>query len=101
MEAQFWKALQAVLDGVLTGALYALIGMGMALIFGVMRIVNFAHGAFLMLGMYATFILFDRTGLSPYIAFLAAGAIMFAVGYGIYLGLLKRVRGQADFMVIL
>src|SRR5690242_17988361 len=85
----------------MTGALYALIGMGMALIFGVMRIVNFAHGAFLMLGMYATFILFDRTGLSPYIAFLAAGAIMFAVGYGIYLGLLKRVRGQADFMVIL
>ena len=50
----FYPFLQAVLNGMLTGSLYALIAMGMALIFGVMRIVNFAHGAFLMLGMYAT-----------------------------------------------
>jgi branched-subunit amino acid ABC-type transport system permease component len=49
-----YAALQAVLNGLLTGALYALVGMGLALIFGVMRIVNFAHGAFLMLGMSVT-----------------------------------------------
>ena len=62
MATQFWKALQAVLDGVLTGSLYSLIGMGMALIFGVMRIVNFAHGAFMMLGMYVVYLLFDQLG---------------------------------------
>ncbi len=62
----FYAALQAVINGLLTGALYALVGMGLALIFGVMRIVNFAHGAFMMLGMYATYVLFTRTQMSPY-----------------------------------
>ena len=61
-----YAALQAVINGLLTGALYALVGMGLALIFGVMRIVNFAHGAFMMLGMYATYVLFTRTNVSPY-----------------------------------
>jgi branched-chain amino acid transport system permease protein len=97
----FYANTQVILDGIMTGALYALIGMGMALIFGVMRIVNFAHGAFLMLGMYFTFILFDRAGLSPYVAFIVAGVIMFVVGYAIYMGLLKRVPGSNEFMVIL
>ena len=53
---RFFAALQAILNGLLTGSLYALIGMGLALIFGVMRIVNFAHGAFMMVGMYATYL---------------------------------------------
>jgi branched-chain amino acid transport system permease protein len=97
----FYANAQVVLDGIMTGALYALIGMGMALIFGVMRIVNFAHGAFLMLGMYATFLIFDRTHLNPYFAFILAGAIMFVVGYLLFIGVLKRVPGSNEFMVIL
>lgn len=97
----FYGNTQVVLDGIMTGALYALIGMGMALIFGVMRIVNFAHGAFLMLGMYATYILFSRAGMSPYIGFIIAGLILFVFGYLIYVGLLSRVPGSNEFMVIL
>ncbi|MGB0109032.1 MAG: branched-chain amino acid ABC transporter permease, partial [Terriglobales bacterium] len=97
----FYIPLQGIINGLLTGALYALIGMGMALIFGVMRIVNFAHGAFLMIGMYATYLLFQATGMSPYYQFPLAGVLLFFVGYATYMGLLRPIRGQVDFMVIL
>jgi branched-chain amino acid transport system permease protein len=96
-----WSALQAVLNGLLTGSLYALIGMGMALIFGVMRIVNFAHGAFMMLGMYITYVLYERFHINPYFGFVVAAAILFAVGYGTYQGLLRRIAERSDFMQIL
>jgi branched-chain amino acid transport system permease protein len=97
----FYYPLQAILNGILTGALYALVGMGMALIFGVMRIVNFAHGAFMMLGMYAAYVLFVHTNINPYIGFLLAGLLLFALGWLTYKGLLKPIRGQSDFMQIL
>ena len=92
---------QACLDGLLTGALYALIGMGLALIFGVMRIVNFAHGAFLMLGMYASWILFDRYHVNPYLAFIPGGIVLFAFGYLVYKSLIQPIRNRSDFMQIL
>lgn len=101
MDVKLWSLLQAVLDGLLTGALYALIGMGMALIFGVMRIVNFAHGAFLMLAMYLTYVLFDRLGVNPYLGFLAAAGLLFLVGIASYELLLRRVAERSDFMQIL
>jgi branched-chain amino acid transport system permease protein len=88
-------------DGLLTGALYALIGMGLALIFGVMRIVNFAHGAFLMVGMYATYILFDKYRINPYFGFLPAGIFLFIFGYIVYKLLIQPIRDRSDFMQIL
>ena len=92
---------QACLNGLLTGALYALIGMGLALIFGVMRIVNFAHGAFLMVGMYVSYVLFDRFGIDPYLGFIAAGLFLFLFGQLIYRFLIRPVRDRSDFMQIL
>ena len=97
----FYPFLQAVLNGLLTGSLYALIAMGMALIFGVMRIVNFAHGAFLMLGMYATWVIFEYGHVNPYFGFLAAGMLLFAIGAAVYAGLVRHVPVQAEFMIIL
>ena len=97
----FWSALQAVLNGLLTGSLYALIGMGMALIFGVMRIVNFAHGAFMMLGMYVVYVLYDRAGISPFYGFIAGAAVLFVLGFLVYRLLLQRISGKSDFMQIL
>jgi branched-chain amino acid transport system permease protein len=88
-------------DGLLIGALYALIGMGLALIFGVMRIVNFAHGAFMMVGMYATFLLFDKFKISPYYGFLPAGIFLFIFGYIVYKLLIQPIRDRSDFMQIL
>ena len=101
MASMMWTALQAVLNGLLTGSLYALIGMGMALIFGVMRIVNFAHGAFLMVGMYTTYVLFDRYHVSPYLGFVAAAALLFVIGLLSYHGLLRWVAERSHFMQIL
>jgi len=92
---------QACLNGLLTGALYALIGMGLALIFGVMRIVNFAHGAFLMVGMYVSYVLFDHLGIDPYLGFIAAGLFLFLFGQLIYRFLIRPVRDRSDFMQIL
>ncbi|GAC1445969.1 MAG: branched-chain amino acid ABC transporter permease [Pyrinomonadaceae bacterium] len=93
--------LQAIINGILTGALYALIGMGLALIFGVMRIVNFAHGAFMMVGMYVTYILFSKFGINPYYAFLPAGLFLFVFGFVVYKSLIQPVRDQSHFMQIL
>jgi branched-chain amino acid transport system permease protein len=101
MVVQLWSSVQAVLNGILTGSLYALVGMGMALIFGVMRIVNFAHGAFMMLGMYATYVLFEKLHVNPYLGFIVAAAILFVIGYAVYEGLLRRVAERSDFMQIL
>jgi branched-chain amino acid transport system permease protein len=96
-----YTALQAVVNGLLTGALYALVGMGMALIFGVMRIVNFAHGAFMMLGMYAAYVLFLHAHLNPYLSFPLVALVMFGFGCLIYQTLLRPIHGQSDFMQIL
>src|SRR5437868_10395605 len=101
MVVQLWSALQAILNGILTGSLYSLIGMGMALIFGVMRIVNFAHGAFMMLGMYVAFELFDKLGVTPYIGFVAAAGVLFVIGFVAYHGLLRWIADRSDFMQIL
>ena len=96
-----FTTLQAVVNGLLTGALYALVGMGMALIFGVMRIVNFAHGAFMMLGMYAAYVLFVYAHLIPYYSFPLVALGMYGLGHLIYMRLLRPIHGQSDFMQIL
>src|ERR1043165_2746935 len=96
-----WSAVQAILNGLLYGALLSVIGMGMALIFGVMRIVNFAHGAFMMIGMYVTYLLFERLGVSPYLGFFASAATLFGLGIAVYYGLIRWIPPHAEFMQIL
>ncbi|MEW6046666.1 MAG: branched-chain amino acid ABC transporter permease [Bacillota bacterium] len=61
---------QVLASGLLTGGLYALVGIGLSLIFGVMRVVNFAHGEFLALGMYSALVLFNRWHVDPFLALL-------------------------------
>ena len=72
--------LQSVLSGVLVGGVYALIGVGLTIIFGVMRVINFAHGELLMLGMYLTWILFSTLGLDPYLALVLTAPALFLWG---------------------
>ncbi len=71
---------QVAVSGLLLGGVYALISIGLTLIFGVMRVVNFAHGEFLMIAMYATFWLFQLYGLDPYISIFIVTGVLFLVG---------------------
>ena len=71
---------QLVFSGIFIGGIYALMSMGLTLIFGVLRIVNFAHGEFLMLGMYGAWAITQLLGLNPYIAAIAIVPAMFLFG---------------------
>jgi len=71
---------QLVLSGIFIGSIYALMSMGLTLIFGVLRIVNFAHGEFLMLGMYGAWAITRLFGLNPYVAAIAVVPAMFLFG---------------------
>jgi branched-chain amino acid transport system permease protein len=74
------KLLQTIASGLLTGGIYALIGLGLTIIFGVMRVVNFAHGALVMVGMYSTYFLFAYLRIDPFLSLLIVIPAMFAVG---------------------
>jgi branched-chain amino acid transport system permease protein len=73
----------AVLNGLLTGAVYALVALGLTLIYGVLHIINFAHGALLSAAMFAAFFAFRLFGLDPYIAVFALAPAFFGVGYAL------------------
>lgn len=92
---------QAILNGLLVGGIYALIAMGMALVFGVMRLVNFAHGSFLMVGMYLAFFGYTLLRINPYWGFVLVGGALFLIGFGTYWLFIRRVMGQSDFLQIL
>ena len=93
--------LQAILTGLVTGALYALIGMGLALVFGVMRLVNLAHGSFLMMGMYLTYFLYVGFHLSAYVSLPIVAAALFTIGLLVYGALIRHVMAASHAMQIL
>jgi branched-chain amino acid transport system permease protein len=80
----------AVLQGIFLGAFYAVLACGLSLMFGVMRIINLAHGDVAVLGAYITFVIVDRTGASPLVAFIVALPVMLVLGYVLQLTILER-----------
>jgi branched-chain amino acid transport system permease protein len=75
--------IQAVINGVLTGAVYALIALGLTLIYGVLHIINFAHGALLTVALFAVYFAYKVLGLDPYVAVFAIAPLFFVLGYGL------------------
>jgi branched-chain amino acid transport system permease protein len=97
----FENVVQAAIAGLLTGSIYGLMCVGLALIFGVMRVINFAQGDFMMIGMYAAYYIFSLFGvqavfgnsLGPYVAILLATGVSFVFGYFVHAVLISRVSG--------
>jgi branched-chain amino acid transport system permease protein len=86
--------LDALIQGVLLGGLYALFAAGLSLIFGVMRLVNLAHGDLIVLAAFVILAIADRLGLDPFVAVLLAVPVLFAVGYALQRVLLNRTLGR-------
>src|SRR5262249_7278621 len=73
----------AILNGIMTGAVYALIALGLTLIYGVLHIINFAHGALLTAALFAVYFAHTLLGLDPYVAMLILAPAFFALGYAL------------------
>jgi branched-chain amino acid transport system permease protein len=82
--------LNAVLQGIFLGAFYAVLACGLSIMFGVMRIINLAHGDIAVLGAYIIFFFVERAGVSPFVAFVIALPVMIGLGYALQLTVLER-----------
>lgn len=87
--------IQAALSGVLMGGVYSLIGIGLTMIFGVMQVINFAHGDLVMVGMYLTWLLFTRLHVDPFLSVLITAPCLFALGMVMQRVFIQRVQGAA------
>lgn len=92
---------QILINGILLGGLYGLMALGMGLVWGVLRIVNLAHGALIMLGGYAVYYLYTGAGIDPFAALPIAMLIMFGFGYALQRGLLNLIIRSAMLNTLL
>jgi branched-chain amino acid transport system permease protein len=90
------QGLQGFIDGLLTGGVYAIIGAGLSLIFGVMRVVNFGHGDFVILGMYAAFASATYLKLDPYVSLIVVLPLAFIFGFLVHRLILSRLLNAND-----
>lgn len=96
--------LNILVAGVLNGTVYGLMALGLSVIFGVMRVVNFAHGEMMVMGMYAAFVLNTWLGLDPLVALPVVAAALFAFGFGLQSTIINRfinVPEHQQFLLLL
>ena len=94
------ELVQAIVNGLQMGFLYALVAVGLTIIWGLMEMINFAHGEFLMLGMFGAWALSVALGLDPLLAIIPLGLVMFVFGFVVYRWLMRRVQGGDPFTQI-
>jgi branched-chain amino acid transport system permease protein len=93
--------LQLALQGFLMGGVYGLIALGLSLIFGVMKVINFAHGEMMVFAMFLSITLLLWGGLDPYLSLVIVAAVMFGVGYGIQRVFVNRILELPEAMQVL
>jgi branched-chain amino acid transport system permease protein len=93
--------LNVILAGLLTGLVYGLSALGLSVIFGVVRVVNFAHGELMMIGMFLSLLVFQWSGIQPLVAMPAVAAVLFLIGYLLQAVLVNRLIGRPDYMQFL
>lgn len=92
---------QILINGILLGGLYACMAIGFSLIWGVMNIINLAHGSMIVLGAYITYLITTHTGIDPFLTLPAAGAVLFFLGYALQKHLINRVVQASIFMTLI
>lgn len=97
----FETLINALVSGLLTGLVYGLSALGLSVIFGVIRIVNFAHGELMVMGMFFALVMFRLFGLDPLLAIPLAAALMFAFGYALHSVVVSRVAHLPEHMQFL
>lgn len=93
--------LQVLVNGILQGGLYAIVALGLALVWGVLNIVNLAHGAFIMLGAYISWYTFHWWGLDPFLGLPLTAVVMFVLGYAVQRGILNLIVRAPMFNTLL
>jgi branched-chain amino acid transport system permease protein len=88
--------LNGLVNGVIVGAVYALVGVSLTLLYGVLRVVNFAHGEFVIAGSFFAYALFHSLGIAPLLAVPLAAVAFFAAGWGLYYVLIPRLALSDD-----
>jgi len=93
--------MQELLNALLIGGIYASIGIGFSLVYGVMNLLNLVHGGVIMLAGYVTFSLFRATGVDPFLSIPVTMAAFFALGYGLQWFLINRILSASVFMSLI
>jgi branched-chain amino acid transport system permease protein len=93
--------LQLAISGLLLGGVYSLIALGLSLIFGVMRVINFAHGEMMVWGMYVAYTILLWTGVDPFFSFLVSAVILFFIGYLLQWTIVNRIIDCPEAMQVL
>jgi len=89
---------QILVLGILLGGVYAMMASGLTLLFGVMRVVNLAHAAFILVASYITYVLFESMAIDPIVSLVVTIPVMFGLGVGIYLLLFPRLEGSPRYV---
>lgn len=91
----------ATINGLLIGGIYTLVASGLTLIYGVLHIINFAHGSMLMLAMFGVYYLLTKLGVDPYLSLLVIVPLMYVLGYWLYRLLIGKLASGKDENVLL